>query len=96
MVPRRKRGKGITKIPLLVNMEDRDLVIRNVAVVPVVNMANADNIVRNVAVVCCARPHIVLPEKIESIKDTVCFPLSIFCIRLSLLHGITRQRRTLL
>ncbi len=43
----------------------------------------------------CARPHTVLPVKVKRMKDTVCFALYI-CFRISLLHGITRQRRTLL
>ncbi len=60
---------------------------RNVMGGAFVNMEKIDSAARIVVVACCARPHIVLPQKVKSMMDTVCFALSI-CFRISLLHGI--------
>ncbi len=93
-----KDGKAIVrnvKVAPFVCMEQRNTFVRNVEMLGFVTMGNRKRFARTMVVASCAKPHTVLPENIKSIKDTVCFALSI-CIQLSLWYRATRQRRTLL
>ncbi len=53
------------------SMEDKNGYIRIVVVVAFVAMGRINSTARIVRVESCSKPHIVLPEKIVSIKDTV-------------------------
>ncbi len=84
---------NVTVLPF-VRMELRNTIARFVVGGSIVSMVYINFHIYIVMVEGCAKPHIVLPEKVKSMMDTVCFALSI-CFRISLLHGTTRRRRTM-
>ncbi len=69
-------------------MEERNMTAgRGVEVDAIVSMEKKKGIAKIVVVVRCAKPRIVLSEKIPNVMDTVGIALPI-CFRIRLLHGI--------
>ncbi len=82
------RNTGVRSVKLApsVSITYRNIGVGSVKLAPSANMASKNTYVYIVMVESCAKPHIALPIKIESMMDTVCFALSI-CFRIRLLHG---------